>query len=116
MPFCKDSETENLTTKYKKLREWEAGNRENLRELNKKWDCENRPITGALYKEICRMCNEVMPTVVTLSKSGNSRFPLSQKFYTISAKIKANYFINQKYIAVFVTNIFNLIKNLPLKT
>jgi DNA-binding Lrp family transcriptional regulator len=33
-----------------------------------------------------------------------------------NGKIKANYFINQKYIAVFVTNIFNLIKNLPLKT
>ena len=33
-----------------------------------------------------------------------------------SGKIKANYFINQKYIAIFVTNIFTLIKNLPLKT
>ena len=33
-----------------------------------------------------------------------------------NGKIKANYFINQKYIALFVTNIFNLIKNLPLKT
>ena len=33
----------------------------------------------------------------------------------LNNKIKANYLINQKYIALFVTDIFNLIKNSPLK-
>ena len=33
----------------------------------------------------------------------------------LNEKIKANYLINQKYIALFVTDIFNLIKKSPLK-
>ena len=33
----------------------------------------------------------------------------------LNKKINDNYFINQKYIALFVTDIFNLIKKSPLK-
>ena len=33
----------------------------------------------------------------------------------LNEKIKANYLINQKHIALFITDIFNLIKNSPLK-
>ena len=33
----------------------------------------------------------------------------------LNKKIKANYFINQGYIALFVTDVFNLIKKSPLK-
>jgi len=33
----------------------------------------------------------------------------------LNEKIKANYLVNQKYIALFVTDIFNLIKKSPLK-
>ena len=33
----------------------------------------------------------------------------------LNKKIQANYLINQKYIALFVTDIFNLIKKSPLK-
>ena len=33
----------------------------------------------------------------------------------LNKKIQTNFLINQKYIALFVTDIFNLIKNSPLK-
>ena len=33
----------------------------------------------------------------------------------LNEKIQTNYLINQKYIALFVTDIFNLIKKSPLK-
>ena len=33
----------------------------------------------------------------------------------LNKKIKANFLINQKHIALFVTDIFNLIKNSTLK-
>ena len=84
----------------------------------------NKPTQGVNASSIAEISGIPRATVLRKLKKLLSEKVIKQNqkkeyFLTnhgkLNEKIRANYYVNQKYIALFVTDIFNLIKKSPLK-
>ena len=80
-PFCKNDDNLNLTREFTNLKKWEHDNYGNLKKANDNWDKNIREGTIGIYREFIKMIDNVMPVKTIVTKSGNSRFPLSHLYW-----------------------------------
>ena len=87
-PFCKSSDTANLTREFEKLKLWERDNSDKLNNLFSEWDNNPKIGTEKIFETFGDMVDKVMPPKIVQTKNGNSRFPLSPLFYELRTKAK----------------------------
>ena len=87
-PFCKASDTTNLTREFENLKLWERDNSDKLKVFFSEWDNNPKIGTKIFFETFEGMIDKVMPSKLVKTKNENSRFPLSPLFYELRTKAK----------------------------